>query len=87
MSHKIGPIKYGPGMKYLLCAIQNVLYFASKYLKWSFEKYHMKSGPSDMVLVYLLNTVQQVQYFASKYLKWTFKKRHMKSGQSNVVLI
>ena len=32
-SHKIGSIKYGPGMKYLLNTIQYIQYFTAKCLK------------------------------------------------------
>ena len=42
-------MRYGPGMKYLLNTVQQVQDFASKYLKRTFEKSHIKLGVSDMV--------------------------------------
>ena len=36
-------------MKCLLNAVQYVQYFASKYLKPTFEKSHMKYGPLNLV--------------------------------------
>ena len=51
VSHETGSIKYGPGIKYLLNMIQHVQYFTSRYLKRSLEKSHMKSGPSNIVLI------------------------------------
>ena len=41
-SHKIGSIKCGARMKYLLNAAQYVQYFISKYSKRTSEKNHMK---------------------------------------------
>ena len=35
-----------------ISSVNNILYFASKYLKQTFEKINMKSGPSNMVLVF-----------------------------------
>ena len=50
-SHEIGYIKFGLGMKYLLNTVQYGQYCASKDLKRTFGKTHVKSGQSDMVLV------------------------------------
>ena len=65
--------------------INNVICFASKYLKQTFEKRHITSSPSNMFLCcnalllcmkHLSNTVRQE----------TFEKSHMKPGLSNVLL-
>ena len=64
-SYEIGFIKYGTVMKYLLNTVQQELYFASKYSKWTFEKSHMKSVLSNMVLV---RSVQQTRSNRSSVL-------------------
>ena len=60
--------------------MNNILYFASKYLKRTFEKkpYEFRSIKYGLVLRYLLNTVQYVQHCASNYLKRTFEKKSHK---------
>ena len=54
--------------------MNNILYFASKYLKQTFEKkpYEIGSIKYGLVMKNLLNMVQHVLYFPSKYLKQTF---------------
>ena len=64
-SYEIGFIKYVTVMKYLLNTVQQELYFASKYLKWTFEKSHVKSVLSNMVLV---RSVQQTRSNRSNVL-------------------
>ena len=49
-SLEVGSIKYGPGTKYLLNTVQYVQHFASKYLKYTLKKSHMKSVPSYILL-------------------------------------
>ena len=44
-------INLNPFDKAYINNMKNVFYFASKYLKRAFEKSHLKSGPSNMVLV------------------------------------
>ena len=67
----------------------NNICFASKYLKWTFEKRSYEIGFINYghVMKYLLNMAQHVLYFASKYLKRTFEKIQIKSGPPNMVLV
>ena len=67
--------------------MNNILCFASKYLKRTFENksYEIVSIKYVPGMKYLLDTVYLVQYFAS--LKQAFEKGHMKLGPSNMVLI
>ena len=53
-----------------ISSVNNILYFASKSLKWILEKNNMKSGPSNMALVFL----KHGPIFASRYFKRTFEK-------------
>ena len=62
--------------------MNNILSFASKYLKRTFQKGRMKS-----CMKYLLNTVQYVQYSAFKYLKRSLEKILMESGPSSMILV
>ena len=57
--------------------MNNILYFASKFLKWTFEKMSHKIGSiiCGRGIKYLLNTVQLFQYFTSNYLKRTFGEK------------
>ena len=64
-------------MKYLLNTVQYAQYFASKYLKWTFEKksYEIWSIKYVAGMKYLLNAVQQE----------TFETCHMKSGPPTIL--
>ena len=53
---KLGPVRYGPVMKYLLNTVQHILYYTSKYSKRTFKKSQMKSALSIFLL-----------YLTSKY--------------------
>ena len=59
-SRKIGSIKCGLHMKYLLNTVQNTQYFAFKYLKWTIgEKSHQIGSIKYVAGVkYLLNKIQ-----------------------------
>ena len=62
--------------------MNNVLYFASKFLKRIFKKKPCEIGSIRYgpIRKYLLKTVQHVLYLASKYLKQNFKKKPNEIG-------
>ena len=62
--------------------MNNILYFASKHLKWTFENKSQETGYIKYVpgMKYLLNSAQHVQYLVSKYLKRTFKRKSQEFG-------
>lgn len=56
--HEIGSIKHRPDMKYLINMLQHAQYFASKYLKRSFQKSRMESSSTNMGLVCIIYKTQ-----------------------------
>ena len=92
MSHEIGSIKYGPGMKYLLNTVQQVQHFASTYLEFRIpivqhfaSKYFKRTFREKSHEIGSIRYVAGMKYLLNMVQQETFEKIRIKLGPSNVV--